>query len=62
MIGNIEVGDKIVGNRLQRRITGVVVKIHPGAVVIVNSKNHEELVVIDSDRIIKVFKNGKKSN
>ena len=59
MIGNIKIGDKIVGNRLQRRVTGVVVKIHPGAVVIINSKNHEELVVIDSDRIVKVFRNAK---
>jgi hypothetical protein len=62
MIGNIKIGDKVVGHRLQRKVIGVVVKIHPGAIVIRNARNSEELVVIDSDRIIKVIKNAKKSS
>jgi hypothetical protein len=62
MIGNIKIGDKIVGNRLQRRVTGIVVRIHPGAVVVENIKNREELIVIDSDRIIKIFKHGKNNH
>lgn len=59
MIKGINIGDIVTGKRINRKVTGEVVKIHPGAVVIKNNKNHKELVVIDSDRIFKVIKKTK---
>lgn len=52
MINHIKIGDTITGKRINRKVTGVVVKKHPGCLVIRNIKNSEELVVIDADQVI----------
>lgn len=57
MIKDISIGDKVLGKRGNRKVSGIVVLIHPGCVVIENSKNSEERIVIDADRIFKVIKN-----
>lgn len=56
MISDIKLGDIVLGTRLNRKVTGKVAKILPGAVVIINNKNSEERVVIDADRIFKLIK------
>lgn len=55
-IKTLKVGDLILGKRLNRKVTGIITKIHPGSVVIRNSKNEEELIVVDSDKIFKKLK------
>lgn len=62
MIKGIEIGDIVKGKRLNRRVTGKVIIIYPGSVVILsrNKLGDEERVVVDADRIFKVIKKQKK--
>lgn len=58
MIAGIEIGDIVKGKRLNQRVTGKVIIIYPGSVVIerYNKLGNQERVVVDADRIFKVIK------
>ena len=56
MIGKLKLGDIILGQRGTRKVTGKIIKIWPGSVVIENRKNDDERIVIDADMILKLFK------
>lgn len=58
LIRDINIGDIIKGKSLNRRVTGKVVKKHPGAVVIeiTNRVGDKELVVVNMDLIFKIVK------
>ena len=55
LISKLEIGDLIKGTKFNKKVSGEIVRIHPGAVVIINDRNGKREVV-DSDRIDKVTK------
>lgn len=54
LIKNLKKGDKIEALKFNKKTIGIITKIHPGAVVIINEAN-DELEVIDADRIKKII-------
>lgn len=55
LISKLNIGDHIEATKFNKKVSGVIIKLHPGAVVIINDRN-EEREVVDSDRIDKVTK------
>ena len=53
-INSVKIGDTIEATKYNRKVRGTIVKLHPGAVVIINEKSGEREVV-DVDRIDKVI-------
>lgn len=59
LIRDLKIGDTIEALKFNKKVKGKIVKLHPGAVVIINERNGEREVV-DSDRITKTISNEKK--
>ena len=61
LIRDLKIGDIIEAVKFNKKVRGVIVKLHPGAVVIINDKN-EEREVVDSDRITKTITTDEKNS